>query len=98
MKASSSALAAKSTAVISDPFLLCTLCSPDGRAFPDISAQALNYPFIINDDKHYMNGSICSASVRLSLFPSASSPSRPFSGTQLTDRERPDSGGHNLAG
>ena len=47
---------------------------------------------------HYLNGTICSASVRLSLFPAASALSRSLSRTQLTDCERPDSGGHDLAG
>ena len=48
-------------------FLLCDLCSRLGRGYPDISAQALNYKFVVKDEIFHMDGTTCSVSVRLSL-------------------------------
>ena len=45
----------------------CNLYSRHGRGYPDISAQALDYQYIIDGEMFYMSGTICSVSVRLSL-------------------------------
>ena len=82
--ASTSALAAK-LAAVTWPFLtFCNLCSRFGRGYPDISAQALDYQFIINGETYYLEGTACAVSVRYSLFPTASALRRPVSSTQLT--------------
>ena len=49
-------------------FLLCELCSRNGRGYPDISAQAGDYQYIMNGEMHFMNGTACAVSVRHSPF------------------------------
>ncbi len=49
--------------------LLCNLCSPFGRGVPDIAAQALKLPIILNGDAYIMSGTSGSTPVRLSLLP-----------------------------
>ena len=58
-----SALAAKSAAV-TWTFLTLWLCSRNGRGYPDISAQALDYQFVVNGETYYMDGTIGAVSVR----------------------------------
>ena len=65
-------------------FLLCNLCSPEGRAYPDIAAQSLNFVVVVKNVPLVVSGTSCSTPVCLSLLPTLSSPRRPTSSAQLT--------------
>ena len=65
-------------------FLLCNLCSRNGRGYPDISAQAIDYQFVTNGEVYHYDGTTGAVSVSHSLFPAASALRRPSSSTRLT--------------
>jgi tripeptidyl-peptidase-1 len=48
-----------------------------GRAYPDISAQALNFPVVVNGTVEYIEGTSCSSPVYLYLTTSALRSSSP---------------------
>jgi hypothetical protein len=48
--------------------LLCNLHSPGGRGTPDISAQALNHPIILNGAEILVNGTSASTPMSFSFF------------------------------
>ena len=50
-----------------DLFLLNSLCSPNGRGIPDISAQAYDFQIFLSGKIIHQDGTSCSAPVRLSL-------------------------------
>jgi tripeptidyl-peptidase-1 len=45
-------------------FLLCNLCSPEGRGIPDIAAQAYRLPVIVGGSQRILSGTSCSTPVR----------------------------------
>ena len=80
-----------------DLFLLCNLCSPEGRGYPDISAQAFNFSLIYGNTEYVEDGTIFSVSVCFSLLPAPSSLHRLLP-RHSADRKCPDGGRHYLAG
>ncbi len=81
MSASTSAFA---VIIQPDLFILCNLCSPEGRGIPDIAAQGDRFRFILNGFAYLVSGTSCSVPVRLFLLPAPYALRRPPSSTQLT--------------
>ena len=67
-----------------DPFLLHNLCSPEGRGYPDISAQAAGCSIFLYGMGDVSRGTACAVAVCLYLLPAPSALHRPFPFTQLT--------------
>jgi tripeptidyl-peptidase-1 len=68
-----------------DLFLLFNLCSPLGRGYPDLAAQALDFAVVLDNSVLFQSSTGCAVSVCLSLFPAASALHHPFSSIQLTN-------------
>ena len=49
------------------------MCSKDGRGIPDISAQALKFTIVFNNEKFAVGGTSCSAPVHLPFLPPSAS-------------------------
>ena len=68
-----------------DSFSRRNLSSPEGRGYPDISAQAAGCDIVLSRFDEISTGTACAVAVCLSLLPAPSALHHQFSSTQLTD-------------